>query len=235
MGHTTVFTIADAQRTFKDCYEKGSHSVTLLFSHPELRQNISNNGLPIISLPPFTQLTHDQLNHCWDFATAADALRKVHHYKIVDCGNVLNYVTRVMRLTRGLLWQEDWSDWLSSEFLQLDQYNAQKMFGPPVAVTLEDAVFNLVWLYGVKAVDGHKKAQCTCDGSTRSGQVRVLDETYANCVDQTSAHLFYGVTAVENSSFTVQMYLTLLPRLLHQSRASSFGRIMPFIHGGKTT
>jgi hypothetical protein len=121
MGHTTVFTIADAQRAFKDCYKKGLHSVTLLFSHPELRRDISNNGLPIISSPPFTQLTHDQLNHCWDFATVADPLRKIHQYKIVDCGNVLNYVTRVMRLTRGkLLQQDDWSNWQASKFLQLD-------------------------------------------------------------------------------------------------------------------
>jgi hypothetical protein len=28
--------------------------------------------------------------------------------------------------------------------------------------------------------------------------VRVLDKTYANCVDQTSAHLFYGIAAAEN-------------------------------------
>ncbi len=104
-----------------------------------------------------------------------------------------------MRLTRGnLLRQDDWFGWQASEFLQLDQYNAQKMFGPPVAITSEDAVFNLVWSYGVKAVDGRKKAQCTCDGSTQSGQVRVLDETYANCADQTGARLFYGVAAVEN-------------------------------------
>ncbi len=72
------------------------------------------------------------------------------------------------------------------------------MFGPPVAVTSEDAVFNLVWSYGVEAVDGRKKAQCTCDGLTRSVQVRILDETYANCVNQTSARLFYGVAAAEN-------------------------------------
>jgi len=67
-----------------------------------------------------------------------------------------------------------------------------------VAVDSTEAVFNLVWSYGIKAVDGRKKARCTCDGSTRSGQVRVLDETYANCVDQTSARLFYGIAAAEN-------------------------------------
>ncbi len=47
-------------------------------------------------------------------------------------------------------------------------------------------------------MDGRKKARCTCDGSTRSSQVRVLDEMYANCIDQTSACLFYAVAAAEN-------------------------------------
>jgi hypothetical protein len=72
------------------------------------------------------------------------------------------------------------------------------MFGSPVAVESNEAVFNLVLSYGTKAVNGCKKACCTCDGSTRSGQVRVLDETYASCVDQTSTCLFYGIAAAEN-------------------------------------
>jgi hypothetical protein len=32
----------------------------------------------------------------------------------------------------------------------------------------------------------------------RSGMVRVLTETYANCIDQTSAHLFYAIAAAKN-------------------------------------
>jgi hypothetical protein len=89
-----------------------------------------------------------------------------------------------MKLTPGkLLRQDDWNAWQDSDFLQHDQYDAQDMFGSPVGVELNDAVFNLVWSYGIKAVDGCKKACCTCDGSTQSGQVRVLDEMYANCVD----------------------------------------------------
>ncbi len=104
-----------------------------------------------------------------------------------------------MKLTRGkLLQQDDWSDWQESEYLQLNQYDAQGMFGSPVAATEEDAIFHLVWTYAIKAVDGRKKAHCVCDGSTRSGMVRILAETYANCVDQTSARLFYAVAAAEN-------------------------------------
>jgi hypothetical protein len=32
----------------------------------------------------------------------------------------------------------------------------------------------------------------------RSGKAKILDETLANCVDQTSLRLFYAIAAVEN-------------------------------------
>ncbi len=104
-----------------------------------------------------------------------------------------------MRLTRGkLLKQHDSEEWQASEFLQLDQYDAQWMFGLPVMVDSKAAVFHSVWTYAIKAVDGRKKARWACDGSPRSGQAKVLDETYANCVNQTSSRLFYAIAAVEN-------------------------------------
>jgi hypothetical protein len=101
-----------------------------------------------------------------------------------------------MRLTRGkLLKQHNWEEWQASEFFQLDQYNAQGMFGLPVIVDFEAAVFHSVWTYAIKSVDGRKKARWACDGSSDSGQAKVLDETYANCVNQTSSRLFYAITA----------------------------------------
>jgi hypothetical protein len=104
-----------------------------------------------------------------------------------------------MRLTRGkLLKQADWSDWQTSEYLQLDQYYNQGMLGNPHIATVDDSVFHLVWTYNVKALDGRKKARCVCDGSPHAGQARILDETYANCVDQTSSRLFYAIAAAEN-------------------------------------
>jgi hypothetical protein len=72
------------------------------------------------------------------------------------------------------------------------------MFGTPVPMLKDDAVFHLVWTYAIKALDNWKKARCVCDGSTRLGMVRILDETYANCVDQTSSRLFYAVSTAEN-------------------------------------
>ncbi len=100
-------------------------------------------------------------------------------------------VNRVMKLTRvKLLKQPDWNDWRDSEYLQLNQYDEQGMFGTPQLVDKDAAVFHTVWTYAIKALDGRKKACFACDGLPRSGQARILDETYANCVDQTSLRLF---------------------------------------------
>jgi hypothetical protein len=120
-------------------------------------------------------------------------------YNIIEDGDVLNYITRVMKLTHGkLLKQENWLDWQESEYFQLNQYNAQGMFGQPVAATEDNALFHLIWTYVIKAVDGRKKARCICNGSTRSGMVHILAKTYANCIDQTSTCLLYAIAAAEH-------------------------------------
>jgi hypothetical protein len=72
------------------------------------------------------------------------------------------------------------------------------MFGTPVSMNNEMAVFHSVWTYTNKALDSCKKARWACDGSPRSGQAKILDETYANCVDQTSSRLFYAISVAEN-------------------------------------
>ena len=159
VGSALVSTISDVHEAFKDLYKSDAPSVTLWFSHPELRQDISNKGLPIISSAPFSQRAHDQLNRRWDFTSVAEHLRQAPPYDVVGSGDVLNYVTPVMKLTRGkLLRQDDWSKWQTSEFLQLDQYDSQDMFGSPEAVESNEAVFNLVWSNGIKALDACKKA-----------------------------------------------------------------------------
>jgi hypothetical protein len=120
-------------------------------------------------------------------------------YQVVDGGGVLNVDTRVVKFTQGkLIKQPNWDEWLASKYMQLDQYDAQGMFGNPTAIDSDAAVFCMVWTYAIKALDGRYKARCTCDYSPRSGQARILDETYANCVDQTGARIFYSISAAEN-------------------------------------
>ena len=197
---TTIGSIADVTQAFDKLRSTAAPSTILLFSHPEVRPNLSQDGVPIVSSAPFSQNTHDQLNNRWEFSMVASHLRSYKpSYELINLGDVLNVVTRVMRLTRGkLMKQPDWDEWQSSEFLQLNQYDEQGMFGQPVPVADKMAVFHSVWTYAIKALDSRKKARWACDGSPRSGQAKILDETYANCVDQTSSHLIYAVSAAEN-------------------------------------
>jgi hypothetical protein len=129
-------TLADTKSVFCRLSHAKSHGCTLLFSHPEFIPDISSSGLPIFSKSDLPQLAHDQLNNRVDLLEDGLRILRARAYDIVESGEVHQYVTRVMRLTRGkLLKQTDWSDWQHSEFLQLDQYDAQGMFRAPVAVT----------------------------------------------------------------------------------------------------
>ena len=76
IGDTAVSSISEAQTAFAALETAHNSSVTLLLSHPEIQQDISHDGLPIVSSAPFTQHIHDQINHRWDFSTVADYLRK---------------------------------------------------------------------------------------------------------------------------------------------------------------
>jgi hypothetical protein len=197
---TLVHTIAETHQVFHDLYLNNAASCVLLFAHPELSHGLSNKGLPLLRHNQIPQISIDQLSDCWTPpCPTLDDAPKHPTYDVVINGNIRNVFTKVMKLTRGkLMKQDDWSEWNKSEHLQLDQYDKQFMFGDPVDAKDASAIFHLVWTYVVKELDGCKKARCVCNGSSHSGQVRVLDHTYANCVDRTRSRIFYAISAAEN-------------------------------------
>ncbi len=103
IGPHVITSISNAQAAFRNLSSSGAHTVTLLFSHPEVRPDISQGGLPIMSSSAFHQQTHDQINNRWDFTSVADHLRCTPKYTLVDDGGVINCTTKVMKLTRRSL------------------------------------------------------------------------------------------------------------------------------------
>jgi hypothetical protein len=72
----------------------------------------------------------------------------------VESGDALNYTTCIMKLTRDkLLHQEVWTDWQELEYLQLNQYDAQGMFGEPILAEEDTAILHLVLTYVIKSLD----------------------------------------------------------------------------------
>ena len=65
-------------------------------------------------------------------------------------------------------------------------------------ITNPTLIFDFVWTYTVKELDGCKKTRATLDGSPCHGKTRILDHTYANCPDHTGERIFYATSAVED-------------------------------------
>ena len=193
INNIIIHSLNDVHRAVATIDLSGDKSCILTFSHPEIQHGLSNDGIPQVNI--------DQLNpkNLLPGFTVPDLPIERQAGAVRHDGGVYNFQSLAMRLTRGKLrTATDWSEWQQAEGIMLDQYEQQGLFGEPVPATDKDAIFNLVWTYVVKELDKRKKARCTCDGSTRGGQVRVLDYTYANCVDQTSSRIFYAVAAAEN-------------------------------------
>jgi hypothetical protein len=92
----------DAGQALKSLVESGGSTATLLFAYPEICPNLSHNGLLIVSLVPFSQYAHDQLNNRWEFHTVADYLRSTTPgHQWVESRGVDNMLNRVMKLTQG--------------------------------------------------------------------------------------------------------------------------------------
>ncbi len=152
----------------------GAPSCTLIFSHPEIRHGLANDGIPQVNIDQFNPKT------LFSGFSLPDILVTWQCSHVAYDGNVYNFTSLAVQLTQGkLLKTAEWSEWQQSEFTMLDQYEAQGIFGKPVKVDSNEAVFNLVWIYVVKKLVKHKNARCTCDGL--SGQVYILDHTNLLC------------------------------------------------------
>lgn len=187
VGTMPIHTIKDVRDALKMASTQRRQFCPLLLAHPEIRDGLTSDGIPQVNI--------DQLNTRFFINNNYIATQQA---PVVASGGVYNYA--FSKLTPGkLIKQPDWHEWQQSEFLQLDQYQQQLMFGTPTQVTDRSQVFHLVWTYNIKDLDKRKKARCACDGSTRGGKVRLLDYTYANCVDHTASRMFYAILAARKS------------------------------------
>jgi hypothetical protein len=106
------------------------------------------------------------------------------------------------------------------------------MFGNPVAVEEEEAVFYLVWTYGIKTFDRRKKARCIFDESLRSGSVKVLIKHTQAAVIKPVLDCFMVSQPVKTSLFLEPMCLTRLLKLLSLKRVSISNQTKHSMIGG---
>jgi hypothetical protein len=71
-------------------------------------------------------------------------------------------------------------DWLTAEWIQLDNYAKQDMFGTPCTAPIDASILFWVLLYSIKPHKKiRKKVRGACDGSIRGGNTMIHGATYA--------------------------------------------------------
>ena len=106
-------------------------------------------------------------------------------------------LTRTKLKTRS-----DWPQWEQSEFLQLDQYERQNMFGKPGPIPSDvenPSILPMIWVYIIK-VDGRYKARCVANGAPHLKGSLTLAQTYAACLEQSGCRLFWSLCAAKNKT-----------------------------------
>ena len=118
----------------------------------------------------------------------------------IDPAEIDPIPSTVHSLTRTeLIKQDDWNELESAEKDQLDLYETQQMFSPATKLPNEHGinVLAMVWIYLVKTT-GRKKARCVANGNPQQKGSVTLANTYATCLEQASARIFWATCAAKN-------------------------------------
>jgi hypothetical protein len=155
-----VHTTSDVHQSISLARQAAQTYVVIVFTKDEANNTLSAVGLP--------QLYFDQLRVMK--AHIAHTVQAVVHKAIT--GPKFNRHT--------LQKQSDWPEWRDYEWIQLDNYDKQGMFGIPCTAPLDASILFWVWLYSIKPHENNrKKVRGVCDGSTRGGQTMIHGATYA--------------------------------------------------------
>jgi hypothetical protein len=58
---------------------------------------------------------------------------------------------------RHLQQQLNWNEWKNAEWIQLEKYRKQNMFGPPCTAPIDASIFFWVWRYSIKPYEKNRK------------------------------------------------------------------------------
>jgi len=125
------------------------------------------------------------------------------YFDVPDAPHMDNAVinkTTASLTRRKLVQQEDWEEWLQAEKDQLNLYENQDMFSEPGDLPTNASDFNvlpIIWTYLIK-VGGKKKARCVANGAPHLKGSVTLANTYAACLEQTGARIFWATSAHMN-------------------------------------
>ena len=200
-----IFTIQQFQEELNKIRQNHRKHCHITIAHEEINNIHTSEGVPQLHFDQLNAIAHHlhAIRHNTDSWTSLEPCPKdedAEHYATI------NGIVPVKLTRRIVQKQPDWNQWEQSEFKQHDAYEAQNMFGKPIPPPpptfdaqgnkIEVTILPFVWTYLYK--EGNiPKARGTCNGGKRYGKAVTLAHTYASCIEQPAARLFYALAALE--------------------------------------
>jgi hypothetical protein len=157
-----VFTLQDICQAVVQACQLSLPTCVITFTFDDVVNTLTHAGL--------TQIYFDQLHVMQGHIDQAKRAAVNH----------ININAPCLRRNDLLSSPSTWPVWQDAEFLQLDNYHAQGMFGDPILPPSASAIFHWIWIYSIKTQENNrKKDRAVCDGSTRGGAAHVTGHTYA--------------------------------------------------------
>ena len=183
-----VKAISEVEEEISQSRKEQKSEISLTFATDEKIPIHIEKGVP--------QLYFDQLN------VIAEILQEIKYdaeFLDVECEPPVVNLVRKKRnnaqfTRRELKKRKDWHDWKESEKKQLDLYEIQQTFGPPVKPPPDVNILDLLWAYAIKT-DGTKKSRCVCNGSPRRKGAITLAHTFAAFLEQPGSRVFWACAA----------------------------------------
>jgi hypothetical protein len=192
-----IDTIADVHLTISQLIESKESFCKITIAHHEISQPLTASGIPQLHFDQLHAIAHHL--HVLRYGDDHDLWGDYDSFPIVHESTIHNAIAddiTAARFTRRQLRKRtDWQVWKEAEFKQLNSYHTQDMFGDPIKRPHKSTVLPFVWTYLFK--DGIKpKARGTCNGGKRYGKAVTLAYTYASCVEQPGARMFWSLSAL---------------------------------------
>ena len=191
INDTLVYNESDVSKIIRD---SNTNHIKLHVAPSQPVDIHPDTGVPQINYDQFIHISHIHQS------ILSDETPTVVQHEQDDLHHITVHKLAKDAFTRKQLQKRsDWKDWEASEFLQLEQYLRQNMFGDPGPLPSdgsEYSVLPMIWVYLIKT-DGRKKARCVANGAPHLKGTITLANTYAACIDQSACRLFWAIAAVK--------------------------------------
>jgi hypothetical protein len=197
----TVENSAQIPNIIRDKRTQGKSHVRIQFARPNFTA-LNGEGIPTLNFDQLNVIAH----HLNAIDTGEDQWQDKSTWPPISDESIALAIYKglaIPKLTRRKLEQSPaWDTFRSSEWIQLDKYHSQGMFGTPCAKPKDAIVLPWVWSYLYKVdpvtLKDVGKSRGTCNGGQKHGKIITLAETYAACVEQPAHRILWAVNTALN-------------------------------------